>query len=147
MDAVKTPREEAGDWVPSATEIIKGSTATSPDTPRSRFRTECHPLVQQISYEVDEYFLLHWPFPDLRSRHKFVAAGFSRVTCLYFPLSKNNRIGYACRLLTVLFLIDGKPSMRSAKENLTEYKIYLRTCHLMMVPHIIRSSCHLPEVQ
>lgn len=84
-----------------------------PDTqstaiPDSIFVVKCHPLVNKMSREVDDYFLEHWPFPTERSRKHFVKAGFSRVTCLYFPLSKNDRIGYACRLLTVLFLIDGR---------------------------------------
>jgi hypothetical protein len=68
----------------------------------------CHPRVDAVTKEVDGYFLDHWPFPDAKSRKKFVAAGFSRVTCLYFPKALNDRIHFACRLLTVLFLIDGR---------------------------------------
>ena len=75
--------------------------------PPSRFVAECHPLERQITAEVDGYFLTHWPFKTAKDRKKFVAAGFSRVTCLYFPLSLNDRIHLACRLLTILFLIDG----------------------------------------
>ncbi|KAJ5870146.1 Aristolochene synthase from penicillium Roqueforti [Penicillium solitum] len=59
-----------------------------------------------VSREVDEYFLHHWHFPDERARKKFIEAGFSRVTCLYFPLASDDRIKFACLLLTVLFLID-----------------------------------------
>ncbi|KAI8623281.1 Aristolochene synthase in complex with 12,13 Difluorofarnesyl diphosphate [Xylariaceae sp. FL1651] len=56
--------------------------------------------------EVDGYFLRHWPFPGTKARKKFVAAGFSRVTCLYFPKALDDRIHFACRLLTALFLVD-----------------------------------------
>lgn len=75
--------------------------------PPSRFVAECHPSEKQITAEVDGYFLTHWPFQTAKDRTKFVAAGFSRVTCLYFPLSLDDRIHLACRLLTILFLIDG----------------------------------------
>lgn len=84
--------------LPSAAEFVP---------PPSRFVAECHPLEKQITAEVDGYFLTHWPFKTAKDRKKFVAAGFSRVTCLYFPLSMDNRIHLACRLLTILFLIDG----------------------------------------
>lgn len=70
----------------------------------------CHPLVDAVSKEVNEYFLEHWPFPTEKARKKFVAAGFPRVTCLYFPKALDDRIHFACRLLTVLFLIDGEPA-------------------------------------
>ncbi|GME30039.1 Aristolochene synthase [Neofusicoccum parvum] len=74
--------------------------------PPSRWTPLIHPCVEEVSQEVDGYFLEHWPFPDAASRKTFLKAGFSRVTCLYFPLSKDDRIHFACRLLTVLFLID-----------------------------------------
>ncbi|KAK6072773.1 aristolochene synthase [Seiridium cupressi] len=81
-------------------------TAGDTGIPESLFNARCHPAVLQVSREVEEYFLLNWPFQNSSARQRFLDAGFSRVTCLYFPLSKNNRIGSACRLLTLLFLID-----------------------------------------
>lgn len=65
-----------------------------------------HPNADEIIAEVDAYFLEHWNFPNEKARKTFVNAGFSRVTSLYFPLSQDDRLHYACRLLTVLFLID-----------------------------------------
>ncbi|CAG8952973.1 hypothetical protein HYFRA_00003163 [Hymenoscyphus fraxineus] len=65
-----------------------------------------HPLVEETSKQVDDWFLEHWPFPSCKAKNKFVAAGFSRVTCLYFPLALDERIGFACKLLTILFLVD-----------------------------------------
>ncbi|KAI9787986.1 MAG: hypothetical protein M1816_007290 [Peltula sp. TS41687] len=66
----------------------------------------CHPHAEEVAHEVDTYFLANWPFPDPKAKKTFLNAGFSRVTCLYFPLSKDDRISCACRLLSVLFLID-----------------------------------------
>ncbi|KAK2053026.1 Aristolochene synthase in complex with 12,13 Difluorofarnesyl diphosphate [Colletotrichum caudatum] len=96
--------------------IEKQSLSTSPAVslpvapqiapPPSHFIAECHPLEKQITAEVDGFFLTHWPFSTAKDRKRFVAAGFSRVTCLYFPLSRDDRIHLACRLLTILFLID-----------------------------------------
>ena len=83
--------------------------------PPSRFSPRCHPLVDSVTEEVDTYFLDNWYFENEKARKKFVAAGFSRVTCLYFPAALNDRIHFACRLLTVLFLIDGKTLSRALK--------------------------------
>ncbi|KAI0883022.1 Aristolochene synthase in complex with 12,13-Difluorofarnesyl diphosphate [Annulohypoxylon maeteangense] len=74
--------------------------------PSSDWTAQIHPLHEKVIAEVDGYFLQHWPFPNGKARRKFVAAGFSRVTCLYFPKALDDRIHYACRLLTLLFLVD-----------------------------------------
>jgi hypothetical protein len=66
-----------------------------------------HPNVDTVSTEVDSYFLKHWEFPSEKAKRDSVEAGFSIATCLYFPLSKDDMVGFAYRLLTVLFLIDG----------------------------------------
>lgn len=79
-----------------------------PGYPDPRWTAECHPREREVTAEVDAYFLQHWPFPDEKARKKFVNAGFSRVTCFYFPRALDDRIHFPCRLLTVLFLIDGK---------------------------------------
>lgn len=72
------------------------------------FDAKVHHRVAEVAAEVDAYFLAHWPFQNERARQKFVAAGFSLVTCYYFPAAKDDRIAFACRLLTLLFLIDGQ---------------------------------------
>lgn len=76
--------------------------------PPSAWTPRCHSRAEEISKLVDGYFLANWPFPNQKSRSRFLKAGFSRVTCLYFPMAKDERIESACRLLTVLFLIDGE---------------------------------------
>lgn len=85
--------------------------------PASDWTHEIHPCAEKVSKEVDDYFLQNWDFPDDRARSIFLKAGFSHVTCLYFPLAKNERIHFACRLLTVLFLIDGMLNSRFMTQN------------------------------
>ncbi|KAI6084941.1 Aristolochene synthase from penicillium Roqueforti [Hypoxylon rubiginosum] len=78
------------------------------EIPPSLFTPVCHPLVTQVSVSVNGWFLENWDFPDEAARIKFVKTGFSRVTCLYFPKSRDDRIGHACKLLSILFLIDDR---------------------------------------
>jgi len=75
--------------------------------PPSAWTPRCHSRAEEVGKNVEEYFLHNWLFPSQKSKAKFLKAGFSRVTCLYFPMAKDDRIEYACRLLTVLFLVDG----------------------------------------
>jgi hypothetical protein len=82
--------------------------AVSQSIPLSAFQYRCHPRETETSEKVNDYFLQNWPFGDEKAKRKFVAAAFSQVTCLYFPLSFNDRIEHACKLLTILFLIDGE---------------------------------------
>lgn len=74
--------------------------------PTSKWIPLCHPGAEEVGRQVDAYFLQHWKFRDAKAEKVFLKAGFSRVTCLYFPLAKDDRIHFACRLLTILFLID-----------------------------------------
>jgi hypothetical protein len=67
-----------------------------------------HSLSEEVGREVNNYFIENWPFSGEKDRLKFLGAGFSRVTCMYFPLALDDRIHFACRLLTLLFLIDGE---------------------------------------
>ena len=75
--------------------------------PPSIFRPLCHPLVDEAVRDVDGFYLTHWSFGSEKAKKKFVAAGFSRVSCLYFPKARDDRIRYVCSLLTILFLVDG----------------------------------------
>ncbi len=84
--------------------------------PPSFLMPRCHPLEPQVTEEINGYFIEHWPFANEKAIRKFRDAGFSRVTCCYYPEALDDRIGFACRLLTLLFLIDGLqlPSPRYA---------------------------------
>jgi hypothetical protein len=68
---------------------------------------QCHALEPRLTQEIDDYFIQHWPFPNPQAIRKFRAAKFSEVTCYYFPEALDDRIHFACRLITLLFLIDG----------------------------------------
>ncbi|KAF2677433.1 Aristolochene synthase in complex with 12,13 Difluorofarnesyl diphosphate [Lentithecium fluviatile CBS 122367] len=74
--------------------------------PDPYLKPKCHPLEPKITEEVDGYFIKNWPFPNERAIQKFRTAGFSRVTCCYYPEALDDRIHFGCRLLTLLFLID-----------------------------------------
>ncbi|KAL8970448.1 MAG: hypothetical protein Q9197_003798 [Variospora fuerteventurae] len=78
-----------------------------PPTLPSRFKPLCHPREKEVTKEVDQYFIDNWGFENEKQIQKFIDAGFSTVTCWYFPQALDDRIHFACRLLTVLFLIDG----------------------------------------
>lgn len=82
--------------------------AAVPSVPAALFTPKIHPKVSEVTAEVDAFFLKHWPFESDKQRKKFVAAGFSAVTCLYFPDALDERIAFACRLLALLFLVDGE---------------------------------------
>ncbi|KAL8650640.1 MAG: hypothetical protein Q9210_003705 [Variospora velana] len=77
-----------------------------PPTLPSRFKPLCHPREKAVTKEVDQYFIDNWGFENEKQVQKFIDAGFSTVTCWYFPQALDDRIHFACRLLTVLFLID-----------------------------------------
>ncbi|KAM7188760.1 Isoprenoid synthase domain containing protein [Rhypophila sp. PSN 637] len=66
------------------------------ESPSVYWTHEIHPRAEEVAQEVDNYFLQNWNFADERARKTFLKAGFSH----------DGRIHYACRLLTVLFLID-----------------------------------------
>lgn len=87
--------------------------AAVPSVPAALFTPKIHPRVAEVTAEVDAFFLKHWPFESDKAKKKFVAAGFSAVTCLYFPDALDNRIAFACRLLALLFLVDGEFSSPS----------------------------------
>jgi hypothetical protein len=78
---------------------------------QSIFKAISHQDMANAINDVDSWFLSNWEFPDQKSRDKFVRAGFSRVTCLYFPKALPERIRSACKLLTILFLIDGQSTI------------------------------------
>ena len=92
---------------PRPTRIQSTNVAIDNFSSPSNLEPQCHPCEPQVTKEVEDYFIQHWRFPDDVAVEKFRAAGFSRVTCYYFPEALNARIGFAARLLTLLFLIDG----------------------------------------
>ncbi|KAK8872555.1 Aristolochene synthase [Apiospora arundinis] len=72
----------------------------------TRFTPVCHPHVARVQKEVDTYFLENWPFPNSKSRKRFLGADFTRCMCYNYPEALDDRIAVACRLITLLFLVD-----------------------------------------
>jgi len=106
-EKIDSGHASAGSGDEEAPEVKPAKTSTI-IIPPSRWTPKCHPRVNEVSKEVDGDFLERWGFPTEKAKKKFLAAGFSRVTCLYFPLALDDRIHFACRLLTILFLVDGE---------------------------------------
>lgn len=77
--------------------------------PRSHMVGRPHPHELSVTMLVNNYFLLNWPFPDERSRLKFVAEGLPTWHCCQYPTSLNDRVVVASRFTVMLFLVDGKP--------------------------------------
>ena len=71
----------------SAAEFLQTNTAAD-----ASFVALCHPLLDGVSKEADNYFLEHWSFQTEKARKRSVAAGYSRVTCLNFPNDLDDRI-------------------------------------------------------
>lgn len=88
--------------------------------PDQRWTAECHPREREVTAEVNAYFLQHWPFPDEKARHNFVKSGYPRVNCFYVARALDDRIHFACRVLTVGFLIDGEWVLRSCSNPITQ---------------------------
>lgn len=102
---VETPSFSTQPFV-QAEAIIRPRNDTTMTPPSTRWSYRCHPRLKEVQDEVDGYFLENWKFPSFKAVRTFLDAKFSEVTCLYFPLALDDRIHFACRLLTVLFLID-----------------------------------------
>lgn len=52
-----------------------------PEPPAPYFTASWHHDMDSAIKNVDQYFLDRWNFTSEKARKKFVAAGFSRVTC------------------------------------------------------------------
>ena len=89
--------------------------------PPSTWIAQCHRHVQEVREEVDGYFLEHWRFfkeehtkdsSVLAYQEEMLKAAFKKTDlsgfmCLSFPSVRDDRIRYACMLVTYFFLIDG----------------------------------------
>lgn len=90
---------------------IKAAKAQFPNSstpPPSLWSPWFHPRMTELASRVNDYFLKHWEFPDDKSRTAFASAGYCNLICAMYPLARDDRIEMACRLITILYLIDGK---------------------------------------
>ncbi|KAK6984773.1 Aristolochene synthase in complex with 12,13 Difluorofarnesyl diphosphate [Favolaschia claudopus] len=74
--------------------------------PPTIFVPKVHPMRKDISLDVNAYFLGHWPFPNEKARRKFIDSDFCYGLCATWPESVDDRMNHACRLFTLLFLVD-----------------------------------------
>ncbi|KAK8124408.1 Aristolochene synthase [Apiospora kogelbergensis] len=62
--------------------------------------------VKEVNDEVNSYFLENWPFPNSKSQKGFLGSDFTSCMCYNYPEALDDRIGVACRLIALLFLVD-----------------------------------------
>jgi len=74
--------------------------------PETTLKVECHPCHDEITRELDEYFLAHWPFTSDNARKKFLKSKINLYTCLALPHGDEKRVKLACELVTLNFLVD-----------------------------------------
>lgn len=117
MLEIQSHRDEPFDH--TETDFVKPLPAKNPAKipswePRpSLWKSTCHRRYHEVSKENNEYFLKHWNFPNKGAEQKFLDCDFAGYTCFQLPLAKDDRIHFACRFVTVLFLIDGKVATNS----------------------------------
>lgn len=95
----------------------------------TRFKPVSHPRTEEVITEVDAYFLENWPFPNNKSRKKFKGAEFTRNMCYNYPEALDDRISVACRLITLLFLVDGRSNSPANSPQVTHYAMARKKFH------------------
>ncbi|KAI1164029.1 Aristolochene synthase [Nemania serpens] len=99
-------RIEANTFVEEISMTIPPGTPSTSSRPEPYLKPSWHRNIDQVIREVDQYFLDRWNFASEKERKKFVGAGLLRITCMYYPMADDDRIVSACKLLTILFLVD-----------------------------------------
>lgn len=83
------------------------------ECPKSDFAVLQHPLYESLKKETDQYFIDNWPFlfpnedNNKKSLDKFLKANYPLCASLYFPQSKDERLRFAARMFSVVFIVDG----------------------------------------
>ena len=77
----------------------------------------CHPLVKTLTRQVNDWISSSGHFKSEKEKKRYVGHETARVACLLYPRALDDRLIYACKLITVLFLLDGR-HLRSAGANI-----------------------------
>jgi len=80
------------------------------DTPPTQFAIKCHPRAAQVTAELDAFFIKYWPFKDEKARESFKAGQYNLWACMALPSAHDDRVHDACKVNTLLFLLDGMTS-------------------------------------
>ena len=76
--------------------------------PPTVFPITYHPQADHVCAELDAFFYRYWPWKSEAAREHFLRSEINRWACLAFPLAREDRIMEACRVNTLLFLLDGE---------------------------------------
>jgi aristolochene synthase len=86
--------------------------------PATAFHVRTHPLTDKVADSVNQFFLDNWSFSSEKERNKFLGADFSRFCAYYFPNSIDDRLHFACEIVTHLFMVDDILETKSLKDGL-----------------------------
>lgn len=73
----------------------------------TRFAYQTHPRTEEVVAETNAYFLGNWPFRKEAEKKQFVLEDANRWACMAFSMALDDRIVSACKVNTLLFLLDG----------------------------------------
>lgn len=76
------------------------------DLRQTMFEQRIHPNADLISKNVDQFFLMLWPFKNDEQEERFVEDCYTLTACANCPMSRDRRLDFGCRLLTITFLVD-----------------------------------------
>lgn len=96
-----------------------GDSHVPKDLRSTSFAIGKHPKTDEVVKEVNKFFLDNWPFRTDKHRKRFVNEGYAWFMCITCPMSRNDRIHWGCRLLTLGFLIDDLLDRMSVEEGVT----------------------------
>lgn len=74
----------------------------------TRWAVADHPRTKEVTSELDEFFLKHWPWENEKAKARFAVSETNRWACISLPLVADDRIYDLARLNTTLFLLDGE---------------------------------------
>ncbi|KAH8825746.1 isoprenoid synthase domain-containing protein [Flagelloscypha sp. PMI_526] len=74
--------------------------------PTTQLTSKVHHNVNQITKELNEFFLKSWPFSSEKAQRKFVGAEFAYSSCIVWPDATDERMVHAAYLFALLFLVD-----------------------------------------
>lgn len=110
----------SGDCVDSWPDVSSPNGKSDPrlhaDVRPTLLEARTHHRTDEIVKSVNDFFLEHWPFKTAKHRQRFTEEGHPWYVCALFPLSLDERLLWACRLLTLGFLIDDLLDRMSVEE-------------------------------
>ncbi|KAK5999161.1 Aristolochene synthase [Cladobotryum mycophilum] len=84
--------------------------------PLSKWAATCHPMMDQVTKESNEYFLIHWHFPSEESKQKFLEQDLTGWVGWDYPTALPSRLLICTKYMTYFFLTDDMMETMSISE-------------------------------